>query len=196
MQTLFTRRSFVLSAVGSALAGLGSSRADQAPIDVVVSPSRIARVGARQFHCAIGRAGIRHDKHEGDGATPAGAWPLREVLYRADRLARPVTQLPVRALAQDDGWCDAPGDPQYNRNVRMPYRASAEALWRGDHLYDLIVVVGYNDAPVVPGAGSAIFLHVARPGYKPTAGCIAFSRANLLRILSKVDERSRLVVQA
>lgn len=108
----------------------------------------------------------------------------------------PVTKLPVRALAPYDGWCDAPGDSRYNRLVRLPYPASAEQLWRGDHLYDLIVVVGYNDAPVVPGKGSAIFLHVARANYAPTAGCVAFARGHLLRILAMTAARARLIVRA
>ncbi len=195
MTVLLSRRALMTLAGGMAVAGIARGDSEPAPVDVVVSAARIARVGARRFRCAIGRGGIRLDKREGDGATPAGVWMLREVLYRADRIARPVTGLPVRALRADDGWCDAPGDPQYNRNVRLPYGASAEALWRHDRLYDLIVVVGYNDAPVVAGAGSAIFLHVARRGYKPTAGCVAFSRASLLAILSTADSRSRLVVQ-
>ena len=190
-----SRRGLLASAVGLAIASPAYGETVPA-FDIVVSPTRIARVGARRYRCAIGRGGIRQDKHEGDGATPAGTWPLREVFYRADQLAPPLTRLPVRALRPDDGWCDAPGDPQYNRNVRLPYSASAEALWRSDRLYDLIVVVGYNDEPVVPGAGSAIFLHIARTGYRPTAGCVAFSRTNLLKILSVLDTRSRLDVRA
>jgi L,D-peptidoglycan transpeptidase YkuD (ErfK/YbiS/YcfS/YnhG family) len=144
----------------------------------------------------VGRGGIKVDKREGDGGTPAGIWPLREVLYRADRIAKPKTALPVRALKPDDGWCDAPGDANYNRPVRLSYPASAERLWRNDHIYDLIVVVGYNDAPVVPGLGSAIFLHFARSNYSPTAGCVAFAPAHLLKILALTGTRSRLVVRA
>ena len=195
MSALISRRMLIGAALG--LIGAVEARAESAgPVDVVVSPSRIAQVGASRFRCAIGRGGMRRGKHEGDGATPIGAWPLREVFYRADRMARPVTKLPIRALAANDGWCDAPSDPQYNKNVKLPYGASAEELWRRDHVYDLIVVAGYNDAPVVPGAGSAIFLHIARSTYAPTAGCVAFSRANLIAILSMVDERSRLIARA
>jgi L,D-peptidoglycan transpeptidase YkuD (ErfK/YbiS/YcfS/YnhG family) len=188
---MLSRRALIASAAAAAVAGpvLGD-----APLDIVVTRSRIARLGRRRFRCALGRAGIVRDKREGDGGTPAGAWPLREVLYRPDRLAMPVTKLPVRALEPHDGWCDAPGDARYNRLVRLPYPASAEQLWRGDHLYDLIVVVGYNDAPVVPGKGSAIFLHLARSDYAPTAGCVAFARPHLLSILSRIDVRSRLIV--
>ena len=187
-----SRRDLFTSAVGTAIAAPVLAAP---PVDIVVRPSRIARVGARAFRCAVGRSGIVRDKHEGDGGTPVGSWPLREVFYRPDRLAKPVTALPVRALSPNDGWCDAPGDAHYNKPVRLPYPASAEQLWRADHMYDLIVVVGYNDAPVVPGKGSAIFLHVARAGYTGTAGCVAFARGDLLTILARVDPRSRLVVR-
>lgn len=189
---MLTRRAVLAAGVGLAAAAPAVAAP---PVDIVVDRSRIARVGARAFRCAVGRSGIVRDKREGDGGTPAGSWPLREVFYRPDRLAMPVTRLPVRPLAPYDGWCDAPGDARYNRPVRLPYPASAEQLWRGDHMYDLIVVVGYNDAPVVAGKGSAIFLHVARPGYSGTAGCVAFRRAHLLTILAAIDTRSRLIVQ-
>jgi L,D-peptidoglycan transpeptidase YkuD (ErfK/YbiS/YcfS/YnhG family) len=167
-----------------------------APIDIVVGPSRIARVGSRAFRCAVGRGGIVLNKREGDGGTPAGVWPLRQVFYRPDRMAMPVTTLPVRPLTPTDGWCDWPDDARYNKPVQLPYPARTEQLWRADHQYDLIVVVGYNDAPVVPGKGSAIFLHLARAGYTGTAGCVAFARSHLLAILKAVDTRSRLIVRA
>jgi len=183
--TPFSRRAFLSSLGAGALAT--SLRPAVAANDIVVSAGgRTTFVGAT-YRCALGRGGLRRDKREGDGATPVGRWPLREVFYRPDRLAKPATALPVRALKKSDGWCDAPGDARYNRLVSLPYPASAEKLWRGDHLYDLIVVVGYNDAPVVPGKGSAIFLHVARETYSPTAGCVAFRQADLLAILSGVD---------
>ena len=169
---------------------------DRGPRDLVVSANGFAIIGGLRFRCALGAGGVRTAKQEGDGATPVGRWPLREVLFRADRLAAPKTLLSRRALRKNDGWCDAPADPRYNQNVGLPYAASAEALWRTDHLYDLIAVVGYNDGPVIRGAGSAIFLHVARKNYAPTAGCIAFKRADLLRILSLIDRRSHVVVKA
>jgi L,D-peptidoglycan transpeptidase YkuD (ErfK/YbiS/YcfS/YnhG family) len=194
MSGSLTRRAVVGSALSFAVAK--GVWADVSPIDIVVTRSRITRVGTLRVRRAAGRGGIVLDKREGDGGTPAGIWPLREVLYRPDRLAMPVTRLPVRPLQPYDGWCDAPGDARYNKPVRLPYPASAEQLWRGDHLYDLIVVVGYNDAPVVPGKGSAIFLHLARSDYAPTAGCVAFARRHLLSILRAVDTRSRLIVQA
>jgi len=143
-------------------------------------------LAGRAVPCALGRGGVRNveDKREGDGAGPAGVWPMRRVFYRPDRRAPPQTRLPLVALAPHDGWCDAPDDPAYNRRVALPYTASTEALWREDSLYDLIVELGYNDDPPVPGKGSAIFLHCARPGYPPTEGCVALAHADLEALLA------------
>ncbi len=149
-----------------------------------IHPQRgLARLGAQTFACVLGRSGIRTDKREGDGATPAGRYALQRVLYRADILAAPRTALPISAIARDDGWCDAPTDPAYNRPVKLPYRASAEHMWRDDHLYDVVVVTSHNADPVKPFTGSAIFLHVAADNGDPTAGCIAFARDDLVKIL-------------
>lgn len=146
------------------------------------------RFRGREYACALGRSGIVYDKHEGDGGTPAGRFPLREVRYRADRGPQPKTRLPVIATRQTDGWCDEPADPAYNRLVTMPYKADAEAMWREDNAYDVLAVIGTNDAPAVPGAGSAIFLHVARLApdglFLPTAGCIALYQNDLLAVLA------------
>ncbi len=150
---------------------------------IVHAPDRLT-AGGRGFRCTIGRGGVRDDKTEGDGATPAGRFALRHVLYRADRVAKPVTALAARAIARDDGWCDDPGDPAYNRPVRLPFAGSHEVLWREDSLYDVIVVLGHNDSPPVPGRGSAIFLHVARPDYGPTEGCIALALDDLLEVVA------------
>ncbi len=134
--------------------------------------------------CAIGRAGIiaATDKREGDGASPIGTWPIGSALLRPDRVPAPRTALPWRWLHPSDGWSDDPADPSYNRPVSHPHRYSAERLWREDALYDVIVILGHNDAPPVPGLGSAIFLHVAPPE-GVTAGCVAIERSALLSLL-------------
>lgn len=165
--------------------------------DLIVTPGGWATLEGRAYRCALGRSGIKADKREGDGATPAGDFPLRRVLYRPDKFATPpASGLPVNPIAPNDGWCDEPSHPAYNRPVKLPFPASHEELWRADNLYDLIVVLGHNDDPVVPGLGSAIFLHIAREGYAPTAGCLAFSREDLLEIVGKLGEGSRVVVEA
>lgn len=164
-------------------------------MDMEVSPSGWLRWPGGLIKCAVGRNGFLYEKKEGDGCTPVGTFPLRRVFYRPDRLSRPVTQLPCDALTRNDGWCDDPADPRYNRFVRLPYRASAETLWRDDGVYDLIVVLGYNDAPVMPGKGSAIFLHIARDGYAPTEGCIAVSREDLLFMLPECTTDSLITMK-
>jgi L,D-peptidoglycan transpeptidase YkuD (ErfK/YbiS/YcfS/YnhG family) len=136
------------------------------------------------FRAALGRGGVRGDKQEGDGATPAGRLPIRRVLYRADREAPPRSSAPFEPIAPSDGWCDDPAHPDYNRMVRLPHPASHEVLWRQDGLYDIVGVLGWNDAPVRPGRGSAIFLHVARPDFTPTEGCVAMAPADLRMILA------------
>ena len=135
--------------------------------------------------CLIGRNGsvAATAKHEGDGRTPLGRWALRSALLRPDRVAPLVSLLPWRWLHRDDGWSDDPADPAYNTAVRHPHVFSAEHLWRDDGLYDLIVVLGYNDAPPVPGRGSAIFLHCIAAGHPATAGCVAIERNALEALL-------------
>ena len=142
---------------------------------------------------ALGRSGARALKREGDGATPLGRFPVRQVLYRADRVMRPRTVFPLRAIRADDGWCEDPADRNYNRLVKLSPR-SADRLTRDDNLYDLILVLGHNDRPRVRGRGSAIFVHLARPGYAPTAGCIALSRHDLLMLLAELRRGSAIYV--
>jgi len=134
-------------------------------------------------------------KREGDGATPIGRFAMRQVLYRADRGPRPRTTLPSRAIRTFDGWCEDPNDPNYNRLIRLSPRYQGDRLTREDHLYDLIVVLGYNDDPVVPGLGSAIFLHVARPDFSPTEGCVALARSELERFLMQARPGDSVIVE-
>ena len=152
--------------------------------------------GAGARRCAVGSGGIAPKIREGDGITPVGTWPLRRVFYRPDRLTAPRCVLPVAPMRPDDGWCDAPGDPDYNTLVRLPHRSSAETMWRGDEIYDIVLVVGYNDAPVVAGKGSAIFVHIARAEYTPTAGCVALALPDLLEALAQLAPSDRLIVTA
>lgn len=146
-------------------------------------------LAGRTTRCALGRSGViaAADKREGDGASPLGVWPIRRILYRPDRIAPPQTRLPVHPIAPDDGWCDAPGDPNYNRPVKLPYPASCEQLWREDHVYDLVGVLAHNDDPPVPLMGSAIFLHLARPGFEPTEGCVALQVWDMLQLLAVAE---------
>jgi L,D-peptidoglycan transpeptidase YkuD (ErfK/YbiS/YcfS/YnhG family) len=154
-----------------------------------------AEIGGARYRCALGRGGVTAGKREGDGATPLGAWPLRRFHYRPDRLAPPENGMETRPIQEDDGWCDDPADAAYNRLVKLPYAARHERLWRDDHLYDLIGELGYNDAPPLAGAGSAIFLHLARPDYAPTEGCVALARDDLLAAVALLTPDSKVVVK-
>ena len=145
---------------------------------------------------ACGMAGVRADKREGDHASPAGTFPLVRAFFRPDRLVLPLTALPLDPLQPNFGWVDAPDDPRYNTLVTLPYPASHEDMWRDDGLYDLIVVIGYNTDPVVPGKGSAIFLHVARPDYSGTEGCIAIDRDALIPLLGLLGPGSTITIKA
>jgi L,D-peptidoglycan transpeptidase YkuD (ErfK/YbiS/YcfS/YnhG family) len=166
-------------------------------MDIYVSSDGLRMPDGRMFKCALGRSGITHDKREDDGATPAGTWPVRRLYYRADRLAPPETQLPIQAIREDDGWIDQPDHPGYNTRVTLPLPEgiSHERLWLDSHLYDLIVALGYNDDPPVPGKGSAIFMHVARPDYGPTAGCVALSLNDLQHVIKELAPGDRIVVE-
>ena len=149
-----------------------------------------------ETRAACGRSGVRADKREGDGASPKGTFPLLYGFYRADRVARPASGLTMTPLQPDDGWVDDPEDANYNRLVKLPYAASHENMWMAEGLYDLVIVIGYNTDPIVPGRGSAIFLHCAREDFSPTAGCIAIERAVLARLSGLLGPGSTITIRA
>lgn len=154
------------------------------------------KANGRHYRCAIGRAGVTDEdsKREGDKKTPKGVYTLRECWYRADKGIRPDTGLPIREITLQDGWCDDPSHPEYNTHVRLPFDASHEVLWREDDAYDLIIPISYNDDPVVPGKGSAIFLHVAQPDYRGTEGCVVLSRDDWEELLPLLDTESKIEI--
>lgn len=145
--------------------------------------------GGAAFPCALGRSGIATLKREGDGRTPRAALPLRSALFRADRIGRPRTLLPTRAIRPRDAWCDDVSDRRYNRLIDRPPGEAEERLTRDDHLYDIVVELGWNDAPVIRGRGSAIFWHLARPGFTPTAGCVAVEGHVFAKVLPRLARR-------
>lgn len=151
------------------------------------------RAGVVVVHCALGAAGIGARKREGDGLTPKGRFALRGGYWRADRMARPGPRL--CATKPGDGWCDAPNSPAYNRPVRLPFVASHERLWRDDHVYDVVVVLDYNFSLVRRGRGSAIFFHLARENFPPTAGCVAISRSHMRHLLPRLGKNCVMIVR-
>jgi L,D-peptidoglycan transpeptidase YkuD (ErfK/YbiS/YcfS/YnhG family) len=167
------------------------------PGDLVVGPWG-ARFLGRRFPCSHGWGGIlpAAEKAEGDGASPAGAWRLLWLYWRADRGLRPCAGLHAMPLGPQQGWAETPVDPAYNRPVRHPHAYPADRMTRGDPLYDICAITDHNSDPVVPGAGSAIFVHLWRRPRWPTAGCIAFRRRDLEWILARWQRSSRLVIRA
>ncbi len=154
----------------------------------------IVVIGHLAVSCALGHSGTRALKREGDGATPAGRWRFGTVLRRPDRTRPLNTALCVKLLRLDMGWCDDPGDRNYNRAVRLPYPASHEKMWRADGLYDIVMTLSHNMRPRIAGLGSAVFFHLASPGLGPTAGCVAVSARDMRRILPYLGHRTELVV--
>jgi len=166
-----------------------------AAASLLVVRGNMLSLSGGNYRCAIGKGGFSANKREGDGCTPLGCFSLRECWYRPDLLKVPETQLPLRVIAKNDGWCDDPAHADYNRHVKLPFVASHEVLWREDGAYDLIIPLGYNDNPVVKGRGSAIFLHCAKPGFQPTEGCVALSREELLALLPLLSQNSMMEIQ-
>ena len=151
--------------------------------------------GPFRIACALGPAGIVRIKREGDKGTPAGRFRLLWGYYRADRVRLRTAGAPLKPLRRDQGWCEDPSSPRYNRPVRLPARDCTDRMWREDHLYDLVAVLGYNDDPVVAGKGSAIFLHLAKPDYSPTQGCVALACDDALAVIAQLKPGDQVVIE-
>jgi L,D-peptidoglycan transpeptidase YkuD (ErfK/YbiS/YcfS/YnhG family) len=152
------------------------------------------RAGPLALPVALGRGGIKANKREGDGATPRGTFRLKRLWWRGDRHPRPATRLPATRIKPDDGWCEDPSDRHYNRRIKVPPQSTADRLARMDGLYDYIVELDHNTRPRIAGRGSAVFIHIARPGFAPTAGCVALNVNSLRRLLARLGPRSKIVV--
>lgn len=155
----------------------------------------ILRYAGFTLPVALGRAGIKANKREGDGATPRGRFRLLRLWWRADHLRRPATLLPVRPIRWNDGWCEDPDDRRYNRPVTLPPASNADRLWRDDRLYDLVIELDHNTRPRIRNRGSAVFIHVARPGLAPTAGCVAMPAIRLRDLLARVHRRAYIDIR-
>jgi L,D-peptidoglycan transpeptidase YkuD (ErfK/YbiS/YcfS/YnhG family) len=184
----------VLLAFPVLFSGAGSAKAAATYQNLEYHEGRLIWPGG-SARAVVGRNGVAANKREGDGATPAGTFPLALVFYRPDRMGPPHSGLLVRALSPRDDWVDDPADHNYNRLVSLPYPAHTEQMWLEDAVYDLLVVIGYNMDPVMPGVGSAIFLHIARPDFSPTAGCMAVEKDVLVRLMPLLGFGSTITVR-
>ncbi|HUC51460.1 MAG TPA: L,D-transpeptidase family protein [Xanthobacteraceae bacterium] len=152
------------------------------------------KAGNKTFRVALGRSGIRALKREGDGGTPTGTFRPVRLWWRADRLSRPMTRLPVRRIMPDDAWCEDPSDRRYNRAFKRSANEPGDRLRRDDGLYDLIIEIDHNTRPRVAKLGSAVFIHVARAAFGPTAGCVALRRNDLLKVLARIGPKTRIQI--
>jgi L,D-peptidoglycan transpeptidase YkuD (ErfK/YbiS/YcfS/YnhG family) len=143
---------------------------------------------------ALGRGGIKADKREGDGGTPRGTFQPRQLWWRADRHPRPKTHLPIRAIRPEDGWCEDPSSRHYNQAIRLEGDRGGDRLTRDDHLYDFIIEIDHNTSPCVAGRGSAVFLHLARADFSPTAGCVSMTRSAMLRLLERLGPQTQIMI--
>ena len=151
--------------------------------------------GGSHIPVALGRSGILANKREGDGGTPRGKFRLVRLWWRADRAPRPRTGLPVRPIGKWDGWSEDPEDRRYNQPITVPEGRPGDRLWREDRLYDFIIELDHNTRPRIAGRGSAVFIHVARENFKPTAGCVALTAPRLSRLLERVGPQTRIVIE-
>lgn len=150
--------------------------------------------GAQTIPVALGRSGILANKREGDGGTPRGTFRPRQLWWRADRHPRPRTFLPVRAIRPEDAWCEDPACRHYNQPMRLDRGRAGDRLTRDDRLYDFIVEIDHNSCPRIAGRGSAVFLHLARDNFAPTAGCVSMTRSAMLRLLARLGPETRIVI--
>ena len=149
-----------------------------------------------RFSCAIGRAGLTTNKIEGDHKTPVGEFKFKKIYYRKDKLGEMIFQIPFAIITENDGWCDDPKSKLYNQHIQFPFEASAEKLFRDDDLYDIICVLNYNTNPIVPGKGSAIFLHICKSNLAGTEGCVAIEKKNILKLVNLIDFNTKLIVNS
>jgi L,D-peptidoglycan transpeptidase YkuD (ErfK/YbiS/YcfS/YnhG family) len=150
--------------------------------------------GGQTIPVALGRGGIRANKREGDGGTPRGTFHPLRLWWRADRHPRPSTFLPLRAIGPEDAWCEDPSSRHYNQPLRLAAKDGGDRLTRDDHLYDFIIEIDHNARPRIAGRGSAVFLHLAREGFSPTAGCVSMTGPAMLRLLERLGPGTRIVI--
>ncbi|WP_457089180.1 L,D-transpeptidase family protein [Microvirga sp. P5_D2] len=154
----------------------------------------LLKAGNLTIPCALGRSGTTRSKREGDGGSPVGRFKLLQAFYRPDHGPRPRTGLKLRPIRPGDGWSDDTRDRRYNRLVPLPCSTSHEKMWRDDHLYDVVIDIAWNRGPIIKGRGSAIFLHIARPGFLPTEGCVAVDKSMIRRLLERIGPRTLIEI--
>ena len=161
---------------------------------IIIKKSGYLEYKNLKFRCALGKAGIKKKKKEGDNITPEGTFKIIKVYYRPDKIKNFVTSIKKKKIKKNIGWCDDPVSNSYNKEIKLPSRFSHEKLYRKDNLYDLILVLNYNTNPIIKNKGSAIFIHIAKKNYEPTAGCIALKKKDLVELLKKIKKKTKIKI--
>ena len=161
---------------------------------IIINNSGLLKYNNFKFRCAIGKAGIREKKREGDNVTPSGTFKIVKIYYRSDRIKKISSKFRAIKITKNMGWCDDPNSKNYNQLINLPSRWDHEKLFKKNNIYDIILVLNYNMRPVVKNKGSAIFIHVAKKNYQPTRGCIALKKIDLLKLLSKIRKNVKIKI--
>ena len=143
------------------------------------------------FKCCIGKKGLKTKKVEGDLATPKGTYLLKKLYYRSDKFKKIETLIPKIRIKKNMGWCNDPKNRFYNSLIKIRKKVKHEKMYRKDRKYDLVIVIDYNLKKPVPFKGSAIFIHLTQ-NYKPTAGCIALSKNDMLVLLKIINKKTKI----
>ena len=161
---------------------------------IIIKKSGYLEYKNLKFRCALGKAGIKKKKKEGDNITPEGTFKIIRVYYRRDKIKNISTLIKKKEIKKKIGWCDDPVSSVYNKEIKLPSKFSHEKLYRKDNLYDLILVLNYNINPIIKNKGSAIFIHIAKKNYEPTAGCIALKKRDLVELLKKIKKNTKIKI--
>jgi L,D-peptidoglycan transpeptidase YkuD (ErfK/YbiS/YcfS/YnhG family) len=161
---------------------------------IIVKKSGYLKYKNFKFRCALGKAGIKEKKFEGDNITPRGTYRIIKVFYRSDRIKNLTTRITKIKIKKNMGWCDDLKSKDYNKLIKIPFKYSYEKLFRTDHIYDVVILINYNYKPIIRNKGSAIFLHIAKNNYQKTAGCIALKKQHLLKILSNIKKNEKVKI--
>ena len=147
-----------------------------------------------KVNCSIGKRGIRIKKKEGDLITPKGKFRIKYILYRRDRISKFRAKIRKIAIKKNMGWCDDPNSKKYNKLVKLPCNYKAEKLYKKNNTYDILLVLNYNMSPIKKNKGSAIFIHIAKRNYAPTAGCVAINKNDMKKIIKKISKRTLVFI--
>ena len=155
---------------------------------------RLLSIDGVSFFCVFGKDGVTENKVEGDWKTPIGKFPIRKIYYRKDRINKIESEIECISLSPSDAWCDDVNKKEYNTFIKIPFDGSYENLWREDELYDVIIVLGYNDNPIVQGKGSAIFIHISKENMEFTKGCLVINKEDMITLIKKITSKTEIEI--